>query len=90
MEDVETNEELNIDTGIENIEDIEDNSNDLDLQENSTSITVYKEVEDPCVSLTIIGENRLTNAEIFVRRGLKYSIKAFFSTVILTIMNMFI
>lgn len=90
MEDVETNEELNIDTGIENIEDIEDNPNDLDLQENSTSITVYKEVEDPCVSLTIIGENRLTNAEIFVRRGLKYSIKAFFSTVILTIMNMFI
>lgn len=58
----------------------------------STSLDLieYKEVEDPCVSLTIIGENRLTDAEIFVRRGFKFSFKAFFSTLVLTIMNMFI
>lgn len=58
----------------------------------STSLDLieYKEVEDPCVALTIIGENRLTDAEIFVRRGFKFSFKAFFSTLVLTIMNMFI
>ena len=50
----------------------------------------YKEIDEPCVALTIIGENRLTNAEIFVKRGFKFSFKAFFSTLVLTIMNMFI
>ena len=56
----------------------------------SLDLIEYKVVEDPCVALTIIGENRLTDAEIFVRRGFKFSFKAFFSTLVLTIMNMFI
>ncbi len=56
----------------------------------STDIIEYKEIDEPCVALTIIGENRLTNAEIFVKRGFKFSFKAFFSTLVLTIMNMFI
>ena len=56
----------------------------------SFDLIEYKEVEDPCVALTIIGENRLTDAEIFVRRGFKFSFKTFFSTLVLTIMNMFI
>ncbi len=56
----------------------------------STAITEYKEIEEPCVALTIIGENRLTDVEVFVKRGFRFSFKAFFSTLILTIMNMFI
>jgi len=74
MEELETNEELNIE---------ETSSNDIDLVE-------YKEVEEPCVALTIIGENKLTDVEVFVRRGIRYSIKSFFSAVVLTIMNLFI
>ncbi|OKZ66843.1 MAG: hypothetical protein BHW02_00965 [Clostridium sp. 28_12] len=50
-----------------------------------TAVIEYKEVEEPCVALTIIGENRLTNAEVFVKRGFKFSIKTFFSTFVLTI-----
>lgn len=50
----------------------------------------YHEIEEPCVALTIIGENRLTDAEIFVKRSVKFSFKAFFSTLVLTVMNMFI
>lgn len=50
----------------------------------------YKEVEEPCVALTIIGENRLTTTAVFVKRGIRVSFKAFFSGLILTIMNMFI
>lgn len=87
MGEIETNEELNIDS---NVATIEKDSNELNLEYDSTAITEYKEVEEPCVSLTIIGENRLTDAEVFVRRGIKYSIKAFFSAIVLTIMNMFI
>ena len=87
MGEIETNEELNIDTSVATIEK---DSNELYLEDNSTAITEYKEVEEPCVSLTIIGENRLSDAEVFVRRGIKYSIKAFFSAIVLTIMNMFI
>ena len=34
-----------------------------------TAVIEYKEVEEPCVALTIIGENRLSNVEIFVKRG---------------------
>ena len=56
----------------------------------NTDLIVYKEVNQPCVALTIIGENRLTNAEVFVKRGFKFSIKTFFSTFVLTILNMFI
>lgn len=82
MEKLDTNEELNIEeSSVETLVD--------DVSEN-TEIVEYKEVEDPCVALTIISENKLTDAEVFVRRGIKYSIKAFFSTLILTIMNMFI
>ena len=55
-----------------------------------TAVIEYKEVEEPCVALTIIGENRLSNVEIFVKRGFKFSFKAFFSTFVLTIINMFI
>ena len=68
-----------------------ENDKDIDSVENvSTDIIEYKEIDEPCVALTIIGENRLTNAEIFVKRGFKFSFKAFFSTLVLTIMNMFI
>ena len=56
----------------------------------ATARVEYKEVDEPCVALTIIGENRLTDAEVFVRRGFRFSLKAFFSTIVLTIMNMFI
>lgn len=56
----------------------------------STAIIEYREIEEPCVALTIIGENRLSTPAVFVKRGFKYSIKAFFSTLVLTIMNLFI
>lgn len=59
-------------------------------ESNSTAIIEYREIEEPCVALTIIGENRLSNTAVFVKRGIKYSIKAFFSTLVLTIMNLFI
>lgn len=86
MEELDTNEELNIeessvDTLVDDVS--ETTSADTDMIE-------YKEVEEPCVSLTIIGENKLTDVEVFVRRGFRYSVKAFFSTLVLTIMNMFI
>lgn len=84
MGELETNEELNIDTSVATIENTSNNENV------TTDITEYKEVEEPCVALTIIGENRLTDAEVFVRRGIKYSIRAFFSAIALTIMNLFI
>ena len=61
-----------------------------DVKNTVTDIIEYKEVEEPCVALTIIGENRLTNAEVFVKRGFKFSIKTFFSTFVLTVLNMFI
>ena len=79
MEELETNEELNIN----------DVSENADIPENADLIE-YKEVEEPCVALTIIGENKLTDTEVFIRRGLRYSIKAFFSAIALTIMNLFI
>lgn len=96
MGELETNEKLNIDasltehTNITSVTTIENDSNDLYKDTTSTDITEYKEVDDPCVALTIIGESRLTDAEIFVRRGIKYSIRAFFSAIVLTIMNLFI
>ena len=83
MGELETNEELNIDTSITTTEP---NS----IEETPTDVVEYKEIEEPCVALTIVGENRLTDAEVFVRRGIKYTIKAFFSAVVLTIMNLFI
>ena len=43
-----------------------------------TAIIEYREIDEPCVALTIIGENRLSNTGVFVKRGIKYSIKAFF------------
>jgi len=84
MGELETNEELNIENSVATLEN---NSNE---ETTSNAVSEYKEVEDPCVALTIIGENRLTNAEVFIRRGIRYSIKAFFSAIVLTIMNLFI
>ena len=86
MEELDTNEELNIEeVSVETlVEDVSETPSE------NTEMVEYKEVEEPCVSLTIIGENKLTDAEVFVRKGLRYSIKAFFSTLVLTIMNMFI
>lgn len=74
------------------IETIEKDSNKENIKNDentSADTTEYKEVEEPCVSLTIIGENRLTDTEVFIRRGIKYSIRAFFSAIVLTIMHMF-
>ena len=76
MEELETKEKLNID--------------EAECSSNDTEMVEYKEVEEPCVALTIIGENKLTDTEVFIRRGIKYSIKAFFSAIVLTIMNLFI
>ena len=99
MEELETNENLNInssseETSVDNdseVEKVESPIENLESPEstNSTDIVEYKEVEEPCVSLTIIGENKLTNAEVFIRRGFKYSIRAFFSAIVLTIVKMF-
>lgn len=96
MGEIETNEKLNMNISLNDYSEntstatIEKDSNYLNTENNSTDITEYKEVDDPCVALTIIGENRLTDTEVFVRRGIKYSIRAFFSAIVLTIMNMFI
>ena len=99
MEDLQSNEILNnisetdnnlkIDTD-ENISTNQISSDSPVIETDSTAIIEYKEVEEPCVALTIIGENRLTDAEIFVKRSFRFSNKAFFSTLVLTIMNMFI
>lgn len=95
MGEVETDKNLNINNPLDNdlgstsVDTIEKDSNDLDIKNTSTAVTEYKEVEEPCVSLTIIGENRLTDTEVFIRRGIKYSIRAFFSAIVLTIMHMF-
>lgn len=51
-----------------------------------TAVIEYKEVEEPCVALTIIGENRLSNVEIFVKRGFKFSFKAFFQLLYLQLL----
>lgn len=94
MGELDTNEQLNnfstSHTNDVSVNCVEESSNNSDVENNSTSVTEYKEVEEPCVALTIIGENRLTDAEVFIRRGIKYSIKAFFSAIVLTIMNLFI
>lgn len=94
MEELQSNEILNdvskIDDNVECISADENSCDSSNTESTSTDMIEYKEVDEPCVALTIIGENRLTNAEIFVKRGFKFSIKAFFSTLVLTIMNMFI
>ena len=56
----------------------------------SAQLIEYKELKAPCVALTIIGENQLTNIEVFIKRGFKFSFKTFLSTLALTIINMFI
>ena len=91
MEELETNEELNINDVSENTT-IPENTDIPESTDNSekTDIVEYKEVEEPCVALTIISENKLTDAEVFIRRGFRYSIKAFFSAIALTIINLFI
>lgn len=87
MGELETNEDVVDDVSVSTIKEEADENN---IENTSTEITEYKEVEEPCVALTIIGENRLTDTEVFIRRGIRYSIKAFFSAVVLTIMHMFI
>ena len=77
MEELQINETLN-EVSVENLENT------------STDIIEYKEIEEPCVALTIISENRLTNIEVFSKRSFKFSFKAFLSTLVLTIINMFI
>lgn len=95
MGEVETDKNLNINNPLDNdssstsVATIEKISEDSNIDNTSTAVTEYKEVEEPCVSLTIIGENRLTDTEVFIRRGIKYSIRAFFSAIVLTIMHMF-
>ena len=87
MEDLKTNDELNINNVPENIDTENAVSESTPI---NTEMVEYKEVEEPCVALTIIGENKLTDTEVFIRRGIRYSIKAFFSAIALTIMNLFI
>ena len=90
MGELETNEELNNEVSF-NDDTVVDTVENNEIEQNTeTAITEYKEVDEPCVALTIIGENRLTDTEVFVRRGIKYSIKAFFSAIVLTIVNLFI
>ena len=88
MEELKTNEELNINDIPETVDT--ENTEKTESTADTTEMVEYKEVEEPCVALTIIGENKLTDAEVFVRRGIRYSIKAFFSAIVLTIMNLFI
>ena len=85
MEITESNIE---NTDVLEVNDTENASEHQTEQTDSTSLIEYKEVDEPCVALTIIGENRLTDVEVFVRRGFRFSFKAFFSTLVLTIMNM--
>ena len=85
MENLNSNETLN-----ESYEKKSNNTESISTEKESTDIIIYKEIDEPCVALTIIGENRLTNVEVFFKRGVKFSFKAFFSTIVLTIMNMFI
>lgn len=86
--DIEPNQETNMED-LELKEEIDSISTDAESNQ-KTDLIVYKEIEEPCVSLTIIGETRLSNAGVFMKRGVKFSFKAFFSTLVLTIMNMFI
>ena len=84
-----------LDSNIESLETSEEiiteNTSEIQTEPtSSTQLIEYKEIDEPCVALTIIGENRLTNVEVFVRRVFKFSFKAFFSTLVITIMNMFI
>ena len=86
MEELDTNEKLNITAS--SVETLVNNVEETPAIQ--TEMIEYKEVEEPCVALTIIGENKLTDAEVFIKRGIRYSIKAFFSAIVLTIMNLFI
>lgn len=95
MLEINTDEKLNMYNSLDNhsnsssVATMEKDSKDSNIKNDSTAMNDYKEVEEPCVSLTIIGENRLTDTEVFIRRGIKYSIRAFFSAIVLTIMHMF-
>lgn len=81
-------EDLKTDKLLDN--EFESNIEKTYISSYETNLIEYKEIDEPCVSLTIIGQNKLTDAEIFFKRGIKYSIKAFFSTIILTIISLFI
>lgn len=68
------------------------NSTDFSINQSATPISLieYREIDEPCVALTIIGENRLTDTEVFIKRSAKFSFKAIFSTIVLTFLNLFI
>lgn len=89
-------EEKKLDINEQNSNTILDTSISDCLSENSISNTninipiVYREIEEPCVALTIIGENRLTTSVSIIKHGFKFSLKAFFSSIVLTVMNLFI
>lgn len=74
------------DTSSENIVESVSETNETQ----NTEIIEYREIDEPCVALTIIGENRLTTSVSVIKHGFKFSIKAFFSSIVLTIMNLFI
>lgn len=86
-ENINTNESLNNNELQESqSKNKEDTSNEVE----ETAIIEYKEIEEPCVALTIIGENKLSVTASLVKHGVKFSLKAFFSTLLLTIAKMFI
>lgn len=78
----------------ENIINTTENLEEIQTQEEKkteeVAIIEYKEIDEPCVALTIIGENKLSVTASLVKRGFKFSIKTFFSTLLLTIAKMFI
>lgn len=78
----------------ENIINTTENLEEIQTQEEKkteeVAIIEYKEIDEPCVALTIIGENKLSVTASLVKRGFKFSLKTFFSTLLLTIAKMFI
>ena len=93
MDELKIQEEFDLKQFINGSDETGTPDTEVNTEENKnepTDIIEYKEIEEPCVALTIMSENQLTDTEVFVKRGIKYSIKAFFSAIVLTIMNMFI
>lgn len=93
MDELKIQEEFDLKQFIYGSDETNTPDSEVNIEENKnepTDIIEYKEIDEPCVALTIMGENQLSDTEVFVKRGIKYSIKAFFSTIVLTIMNMFI
>lgn len=79
--------EENIINTTENLEEIQTQA---EKKTEEIALIEYKEINEPCVALTIIGENKLSVTASIVKRGVKFSVKTFFSTLLLTIAKMFI